>query len=566
MKLFSRSLLLSLVVVVTGIAAKCDSDQCTFDVDPTSITVFAPANTDDAMSPVDLSFIHAQLIKDLLLTNTFDEQLAAKNFVEFYKEHDGIAAGNDINALTKFKSEYNQHSAIWWYTHPGAIHQLLNEALRTQDVLGMLRMGFFVQRLHRQIEHLAKNAEEVTSGFVVYRGQGLSFDDYGKVKEGEGGMLSFNTFLMAESNREEALATARRAVRDGFDTAVLLCISIEPSMDVPPTFTSLDHQSYFDQSENEYLFSLPTVFRIEKVEKLAESDGILMVHLRPTTMNDRRVRKLMLETRNTVEGFTPMYSLGKLVKLMARYSTAEVIYNQLLNELKETDLTRIEIINHELGRIQDASGNLAAALASYERAFEVASRHRLPNDSEFARILTNMGGVLLKQKMFDAALKNFQEALRLEMQSSVADHPGRASIYNNIAITLENQGRFHESVLTQELSIALRLQHSLHNHDDLSISYLNLAFTYHKLKNYTMAISYFEKSLLHQYQAALVNWKTIALVHYRLVLVFKDSGNSDKAIHHAQQAVEVAAQIYSKDDVNRRVMEAQLASLLNEDL
>ena len=513
-----------------------------------------------------ISFIHAQLIKDLLLTNTFDEQLAAKNFVEFYKEHDGIAAGNDINALTKFESEYNKHSAIWWYTHPGVIHQLLNEALRTQDVVGMLRMGFFVQRLHRQIEHLAKNAEEVTSGFVVYRGQGLSFDDYGKVKEGEGGLLSFNTFLMAESNREEALSTARRVVSDGFDTAVLFSISIDPSVDMPPTFTSLDHQSYFDQSENEYLFSLPTVFRIEKVEKLAESDGILVVHLLPTTMSDRRVRQFMQWIQTEFAGCTSMCSLGKLMMLMERYSTAEVIYNQLLNETDEGDSQRLEFIHDQLGSIHKTNKNLAAALASYERAFEVASRHRLPNDPTLPSFLLEVGNVLMEQKIYDVALEKFHEALRLEMQLTEANPSRKAAIYMGMAVVFEKQGKYDESVRCYNNGLAIQLEHSPHDHFLISTSYLGLAATHFLAKNHAMTIACCEKGLFHQHQAKRVDWRVIAGAHVLISQTFSYLNQHDKAIDHGQQAVATASRIYSEEDPFRRNLELWLDGLLHEDL
>ena len=559
--LFSCFLLLSLIVF-TGVLSKCDSDQCTYDDDPMSITVWAAANAFKATVPADLSFIHALLIKELLLTSTFDEQLAAKNFVEFYKEHDGI----DSNTLAKFKNEYHQHSAIWWYTHPDAIHQLLNEALRAQDVVGMLRMGFFIQRLHRQIEHLAKEADEVKSGFMLYRGQGLSFDDYGKVKEGEGGLLSFNTFLWAQTDREKALASGQRALRDRFDTVVLFSISVEPSATVPPTFVSLNYRSYSKQSENEYLFSLTTVFHVDRVESRAENGGIVIVHLRSITEIAWWARQLIQSALNEIKGSTPIFVLAKLMMRMERYSTAEAIYNQLLNEADEGDLADMESVYDQLGSIHKKNKNFSAALASFERAFEIASRHRLPNDSEFSVILSKMGDVLLQLGLLDAALEKYQEELRLEMQLTVVNPPRQATLYITIAGVFQKQGKYAESMAHYDYALAIQLKQSSHDHLAISLSYLGLASCYSLMENHPKMIAFMEKCLSHQYQVKPVNWKVIAGTHSRISQIFSELNHKDKALYHAQQAVASAARVYPKEDAERQEMEHQLQKLLKEDL
>ncbi|CAF3073793.1 unnamed protein product [Rotaria socialis] len=155
-------------------------------------------------------------------------------------------------------------------------------------------MGFLIQKLHRQLEHLSQNVDEVTSSFIVYRGQGLSYDDYEKLKNAANeALLAFNTFLSANTNHEAAANNARQAVRNGFETAVLFSITIESSNDVSIPFACIDDHGYFENTENEYIFSINTVFRIEKVEKLAGKSGVLLVRLRPTNIRDKQLRYLI---------------------------------------------------------------------------------------------------------------------------------------------------------------------------------------------------------------------------------------------------------------------------------
>lgn len=70
------------------------------------------------------------------------------------------------------------------------------------------------------------------------------------------------------TDREVAINSDKRAIRDGFETAVLFSVTIEASTTVSMPFACIDDLSYFENSENEYMFSTNTIFRIEHVEKL----------------------------------------------------------------------------------------------------------------------------------------------------------------------------------------------------------------------------------------------------------------------------------------------------------
>ena len=160
-------------LVIIGTLAKCDSNQCSQEMDTTSIIVLSTITSINDIQLADYSFIYAQLLKELLLRMKFDQHTSKKEFINFFKETTEFNENNFIIELAEFDHEYNKHSAIWWYTHPGFIRNTLNEALRTQDVLNLLRMGFLIQKLHRQLEYISQNSDEITSTFTVYLGQGL---------------------------------------------------------------------------------------------------------------------------------------------------------------------------------------------------------------------------------------------------------------------------------------------------------------------------------------------------------------------------------------------------------
>jgi hypothetical protein len=66
---------------------------------------------------------------------------------------------------------------------------MLNRALRTGNVDIIITMGFFIRDLHRQIENLYKKQlvnYEVEEILTLYRGEGLSKDDFEQIKKKTG--------------------------------------------------------------------------------------------------------------------------------------------------------------------------------------------------------------------------------------------------------------------------------------------------------------------------------------------------------------------------------------------
>ena len=82
------------------------------------------------------------------------------------------------------------------------IYRLLNGALRTQDVEVVIKMGFFLRDLHRQIEHLNSHQQQHSQQkFTVYRGQGMHAEEFENIKRSEGGLLAFNSFLSTSTEQ-----------------------------------------------------------------------------------------------------------------------------------------------------------------------------------------------------------------------------------------------------------------------------------------------------------------------------------------------------------------------------
>ena len=128
------------------------------------------------------SFMYTQLLKEALLSIQFEP----KHFREFINFCRHLSADNEsqLNNVNRLEEEYRDHTPIWWYTYEGFLYPMINRALRLMDVNLILKLGFFVGDLHRQIAQL--HGEEFVdhdsgNNFTIYRGQGLTKGDFEKM-------------------------------------------------------------------------------------------------------------------------------------------------------------------------------------------------------------------------------------------------------------------------------------------------------------------------------------------------------------------------------------------------
>ncbi|CAF2829071.1 unnamed protein product [Rotaria sp. Silwood2] len=159
---------------------------------------------------IDALFMYTQLFKEVLLEIDDDDTKSIKELVEYCRLQNDIAE----DEIKKIEQEYHRYTPIWWYTAPYFIYSMLNRGLRVLDVDIILKMGFFIRHLHRHIEKLYHEQQSTktatTSPFQVFRGQGLSIQDFEKMKRTEGGLMSFNNFLSTSCDRNISLKTFAR--------------------------------------------------------------------------------------------------------------------------------------------------------------------------------------------------------------------------------------------------------------------------------------------------------------------------------------------------------------------
>ncbi|CAF4563423.1 unnamed protein product, partial [Didymodactylos carnosus] len=251
----------------------------------------------------------------------------------YYRDND-----QELEKINDFRLNYSSDAAVWWYTRDSFVYRLLNKALRTRDIDIIFKFRFFITDLYRQLqkEH-SKFMELFTDDeyfLTVYRGQYLKADELHELKDNIGGLISMNTFTSTTCKEDVASMLAGDGSLSPILESILFEIQINTSIDTKP-YANIKELSVM-KDEDEVLFSIGTIFRIESVEKPTGS-GIWSVKLLLTSEGDEHYKVLSEHMREETDQSPDLNRLGYLLREMGEYAKAERYFRRLINDTLPND-------------------------------------------------------------------------------------------------------------------------------------------------------------------------------------------------------------------------------------
>ncbi|CAF0972193.1 unnamed protein product [Adineta steineri] len=448
-------------------ALKPAAHQC--EQNAISISFVASNKKLDQLDP---SFMYTQILKEILLTIDFEAE-HIKEFITYCRKA-FVENEYELQNIEKLERDYHDQTSIWWYTYQYFLYSMLNQALRSMDVDIIVRMGFFINDLHRDIQRLhSKQFDDHQSGktFTLYRGQCLSKKDFIEMTKTKGGLLSFNNFLSTSRNRDVSLCFAPQAATNPDLVGILFVILIDPTHSTIP-FASVSDVSYF-HVEDEVLFSMHTIFRIRDIKPMDGNNHCYQVNLTLTNDNDQDLRTLTdcirQETFSDSKGW---YRLGLLLIKMGQFTKAQEVFEVLLDQTRnESDKASIY---YQLGWVKCNQGEYQEALLSHEKALTIRQQS-LPSDHpDLGDSYNRIGNVYGMMRGYPKALSYHEKALVIRQQSLPSNHLGLGASYNNIGNVYDSMGDYPKALSNYEKAVAIRQQSLPSNHPDLGRSYNNI--------------------------------------------------------------------------------------------
>jgi tetratricopeptide (TPR) repeat protein len=523
-------------------ALKQAAQQCEQNATSISIIATSDDNSKKNLDQLDPSFMYTQIIKEILLTIGFEP----KHFTEYIDYCREVFHGNrrELKNVEKLQGKYRDETPIWWYTYECFLYPMLNRSLRLVDVAVIIKMGFFIGDLHRQIDQLHKEQfgdQSTNKTFTVYRGQGMSQTEFEKMSKNKGGLISFNNFLSTSKDRKISLRFASRAVSNPDLVGILFVMMIDPSKSTTP-FASITDVSYYKGKEDEVLFAMNTVVRINDIIPMGESHRLFQVELTLTSDNDKDLRVLTDYIREeTFPHFEGWLRLGLVLLKMGESDKAEEVYKILLEKTsKESEKAficqLIGLANNNLGKYKEA-------ITLYEKSLEISEKTLPPNYPNLAMSYNNISLVYYNMGDYSKALSYYEKALEIEQQSLPPNHPDLAIFYHNIGGVYRTMGEYSKALSHYEKALEIRQESLPPNHPYLATSYNNIGGVYYNMGEYSKALSSYEKALEIQQQSLLPNHPDLAAPYIGIGVVYYDMGEYSKALSAHEKALEIRQQL-----------------------
>ena len=525
-------------------ALKRAAEQCEQNSISISIIGGTGSLVEKSGDRLDPSFMYTQIMKEIFLSINFEQ----RHKDEFIRCCRHALAGNQkqLKYVDDIDQQYDQHSPIWWYTCDSFLYSMLNRALRVMDANMMIKLGFFVKDLHRHIEelhHKQFSGHGSNQTFTLYRGQAMEKEHFDKIVANKGGLISFNCFLSTSHDRSTSLNFAQRSLKNVQLMGVLFVMIIDPTRSSAP-FASVVDVGYYGAGEDEVLFSMHTVFRIEEITLIGDHPRLVEVQLTLASDKDNDMCELVdyirEETLPDAEGW---YRLGAVLWKMGELAEAQHIYEVLLKQESE-DGAKASIY-HQLGLMKDERGASAEAIEYYEKSIEIEEKQIPRHELSLAMTYNNLGSAYYSVGDYANARSSYEKALTIRQQLLSPHHPDLAKSYVAIGLVCYGLGDYLKALTYYEKALVIRQQSLPPTHPDLAQSYVGIGNLYYNMNDYPKALSSHEKALTIREQTLPPTHPDLANSYNNIGLVYSSTGDYSKALCSHEKAVSIQQQSLS---------------------
>jgi tetratricopeptide (TPR) repeat protein len=290
---------------------------------------------------------------------------------------------------------------------------MLAIALRAQNIEIIIKMGFYIKDLHEQIKKIDSTPSK-SKKIITYRGQVMANAECEKLKKNIGCLIAFNSFLSTTTSCPEALLYADYAQMDHKLTGIVFQMEIDPSTSTIP-FVSLSDFNNIPFCENEILFSMHTVFRVDAVEEVTNS--LWMVDLTLTSDTDDQFQRLAARLRKEIEGPNPLHRLANLLIRMGEFDKAEEIFKTLFETTSNVDVEQVISFYNHFGYICKEKGNFFDALSYHQKALEMQQKSLPANHPSLAESHHHITMIFDGLHQYSEAVEHALSALKIARHS-----------------------------------------------------------------------------------------------------------------------------------------------------
>ncbi|CAF3200840.1 unnamed protein product [Rotaria socialis] len=485
-------------------------------------------------------FVHSQMLIDCLLrikSNSTD-----KNEFITYSKKEYAKNDSQLDIIREFEENYSADQALKWYTRECFLYQLLNKALRVQNIDLLYLFGFFIRDLRNQLEQY-----RYPSLARVYRSQLISKKELQQLKSFMGQLISMNSFLSTTLDREVAVFyLGDIEVSNGDLQPVLFEIEADPRIDGVKPFANITPFSYIPDEE-EILMMLGSIFRLVHIRYEGQ---LCIIQLKLSSENGHDVKPIFDQMKIDYlnEGHSSVGEFGIVLANMGKFDEAERYLLRLLDEsppdhhTKETKEYNLSVCYVNLGNVAERKGDFNRGLVWYQRALCIRLQLRRSNDPSIADIHNLVGASYYRKGEYKSAIESYNEALKIYRHNYGEDHTKLAVVFSNIAAVYLKQEKYLEALDCQKKVLNIYKKNLHENHYLLGGLHTNMATAYLYLHNSDLALEHFNQALTIFQKTLPPNHPDFAAIYNNMGTIYIEKRNLQQALAYYEKAAVILNQ------------------------
>jgi tetratricopeptide (TPR) repeat protein len=420
-----------------------DVELCELDLVTISTSALPSQDgaTSDDMKKQEAFFLYGQLKREILYRLKFENN-AKNEFINFCRLH----YTNNIEQLRMiddFETNYRPQKALWWLIRPCFIRHVLQRTQRTSEIDILYKLGFLLKHAHTQLTIFQENNSFISKNvLIVYRGKTMFNDKFNTlVKNNCGGLLSFDNFFVAHTDKEADIDFVRRRLAAFPNaTGILFEIHINPAVrSVRSPFASLDTVYGDDNIEkNGILFGTAAVFHIDFIEQCTVESAITIWNVKLTLISDedQQLLRIVAPLRSSEVHANPLSYMGKLFMEMGQYTQAEQFFLGMLEDASvRGQPRRLVRVHNGLGANYMHKGDYTKALEQYQQALDVSLSYLPPTHTDLAPLYDSIGKSYFHLGKYQKAVENYERAADL---IGLNAQPGNDQFVNDLNTRIDS--------------------------------------------------------------------------------------------------------------------------------
>ncbi|CAF1314337.1 unnamed protein product [Rotaria sp. Silwood1] len=530
------------------------------------------------------TYVWFQLLKSLIAKLTTDnEELAMNDFKEEIKDyyHDDK---KKLETLLDELEWYDPCNVIFWYSRQTSLSNIINQALRRQDIDLLYKCRHFIRDLSQALTELR---QKLPATLRVYRGAVLPKESFKKLKHIVRQRTFVSTFgyLSTSKNIEVAKVFASNATNVTDENGVSVMFEIDIDKDTNVIAADVSQKSQFPD-ENEVLFDIDSTFEILEVTA-DEEKRLYTIRMRTSTYgseltneylryNEKELNQLVsveilfgrliadmgeydksinyfeqLVDKENIDQTHVCINLGRAYALKGDYDNAYKYYYSAKDlETNENSLKMAEITHH-LGWLDNTLGDYNSAIEKYRRSLELYNANQSSGYWQIKGALhTNIAMAQTTLGHFDEAKQELDSAYECMKKAQLpTDHPDFSQRQMNLGRICQHRGEYNKAYHYYKTALDMRKRALPPEHMDLGKILYNLgSVTGEAGIDYGKALTYLRESLVINENAVGEEHPATALVWSGIANVYECKDEYEQALKYQFKVLELVEKIYHDKD------------------